>query len=121
MAFAGLNLVVIRSADIDRAQQFYEAVGLRFERHSHGTGPEHLASEDEGRVFEIYPLNNPTKSTQSTRLGFGVASVDATVAVLVDLGATVKSKPNDSEWGRRAVVLDFDNHVVELVEATSRY
>lgn len=38
-----LNLVVIRSVDLDRAEKFYNALGLLFERHSHGIGPEHLA------------------------------------------------------------------------------
>ncbi|WP_390620787.1 VOC family protein [Posidoniimonas corsicana] len=115
---AKLNLLVIRSADMNRAQQFYEAVGLQFARHSHGSGPEHLAHESGGVVFEIYPPSDPAENTTSTRLGFAVASVDATISLLASLGAVVKRQAQDSEWGRRAVVLDFDKHVVELIETS---
>ncbi len=50
------NLVVIRSSDLERAEKFYSALGLTFTRHSHGNGPIHLASEQAGQVFEIYPV-----------------------------------------------------------------
>ena len=35
-----LNLLVIRSEDIDRAVVFYQAIGLSFRKHSHGPGDE---------------------------------------------------------------------------------
>jgi len=38
-----LNLIVLRSADLDRAAQFYSRLGIVFSRERHGSGPEHLA------------------------------------------------------------------------------
>ena len=35
-----LNLVVIRAAELERSQRFYEALGLRFSHEQHGRGPE---------------------------------------------------------------------------------
>lgn len=35
---ARLNLVVIRSSAIDRAEGFYEALGMVIEKHAHGAG-----------------------------------------------------------------------------------
>lgn len=108
------NLVVIRSSDLDRAEAFYAALGLTFTRHSHGKGPIHLACERAGHVFEIYPIGKDGQGTAAVRIGFAVPSVDdAFVASLAAGGAEV-SAPQNSPWGRRAVVSDPDGHRVEL-------
>ncbi len=109
-----LNLVVLRSSDIERAASFYRQMGLLFTRDAHGSGPEHYTSETSGLVFEIYPLTTKSSPTSGTRIGFKVDSVDAVVELLSRIGATVVTPPADSEWGRRAVVKDFDGHIVEL-------
>ena len=108
-----LNLLVIRSSDIDRAVEFYKALGLTFEKHNH-TGTAHYASESAGLVFEIYPLGDGAQPTSSTRLGFAVSSVELAIEPLVNLGARIVSPPKSSPWGTRAVVSDFDGHKVEL-------
>ncbi len=111
-----LNLVVIRSQDIDAAAAFYQALGLLFTKHSHGTGPEHYSSELCGLVFEIYPLADGQPPTAAARVGFEVEDVDSLVLLLItEAGATLVSEPRDSPWGRRAVVRDLDGHSVELV------
>lgn len=110
-----LNLVVIRSPDIDRAAYFYRALGLLITKHSHGTGPEHYSSEVCGFVFEIYPLAEGQSPTTAARVGFVVDDVDSLIRLVTEAGATVISAPQDSIWGRRAVVKDLDGHSVELV------
>lgn len=112
------NLVVIRARDLDCAKRFYEALGLRFVQHSHGRGPVHLASDERGPVFEIYPLEEPDLPTSSTRIGFAVPSVDEAYAALLAAGGETVSAPTDSRWGRRAVVMDPDGHRVELTACT---
>lgn len=109
-----LNLIVLRSSDIERAVLFYKTLGIVFTRHAHGSGPEHYASEGVGLVFEIYPLTTKSSPTAGTRIGFRVDSVDGVVSLLVAIGATIVTPASDSEWGRRAVVKDFDGHVIEL-------
>ena len=113
-----VNLLVIRSEDIDRAVIFYQTIGLSFDKHSHGSGPEHYACEKDGFVFEIYPLSPKQQPTVWTRVGFSVGNVDSLVDSLGEAGAKVVSRPRDSEWARRAVVKDLDGHTVELVELT---
>lgn len=108
------NLIVLRSRDLDRTHAFYRALGLSFVRHSHGSGPVHLASESAGQVFEIYPLTDQGAPTNSTRVGFAVPSVDETYASLLSAGGTSVAPPKDSHWGRRAVVADPDGNRVEL-------
>lgn len=48
MSPISLNLVVLRSRDIDRAAEFYRCLGLEFTRHRHGIGPKHFAAEVTG-------------------------------------------------------------------------
>ena len=114
-----LNLVVLRSPDMERAVGFYRRLGLELVRHRHGEGPEHYTSTMGGLVFEIYPASPKYPSTAATRIGFRVPSVDETVDRLAAIGTEVLTAPSNSEWGRRAVVRDFDGHVVELVAAKS--
>ena len=110
-----LNLVVLRSSDIHRAAKFYRCLGLLLTAHSHGSGPEHYASEVSGLAFEIYPMSQRSGPTTGTRIGFEVDSVDTLLPVLTEAGAQILTPPTDSEWGRRAVVRDLDGHVVELL------
>jgi lactoylglutathione lyase len=111
-----LNLVVLRSSNLDRAVGFYSKLGLNFSRHRHGSGPEHFSAELPGGVFELYPLSADGLSSLGTRIGFRVPSVDGAIVSLGDSG-TVVSPPKNSEWGRRAVVSDPDGHRVELLES----
>ena len=111
-----LNLVVIRSRELNSARRFYELIGVTFAQHKHGKGLEHLASENSGYVFEIYPLRENDQPTTSTRLGFLVGSCEEVTRKLSAAGYVVRSQPNDSPWGKVAVIEDFDGHKVEVVE-----
>jgi catechol 2,3-dioxygenase-like lactoylglutathione lyase family enzyme len=109
-----LNLIVLRSRDLDHAAVFYRALGLEFIKHAHGDGPIHLASESANQVFEIYPLADGDVPTSSTRIGFAVGSVDESYQALLEAGGQSVSPPKNSAWGVRAVVADPDGHRVEL-------
>ncbi len=108
-----LNLLVIRSKDIEQSRQFYELLGLNFEPHQHGQDAPHFAAEQNGFVFEIYPCRG--KDTTATRFGFGVNHLEATFDSLIAAGAQVVSAPQDSPWGKRAVIKAPDGHTVELM------
>ncbi len=111
-----LNLVVIRSPDIDASARFFSEFGLSFDKHSHGKGPMHCAAEAGGVMFEIYPQADESESTSSTRLGFTVADLDLTISELEALGAEILVEPKDSPWGRRAVVREPFGHKIEIVQ-----
>jgi lactoylglutathione lyase len=113
-----LNLVVLRVSDLARAARFYAALDVPLVPERHGAGPEHLAAEIGGVVFEVYPQREG-QSTQGVRLGFRVASVAETIEAAVSAGGTLVSGTGQSEWGVRAVVADPDGHRIELVEAPS--
>ena len=114
------NLLVIRSSDIARAVTFYEAIGLSFAKHCHGSGPEHYTTAIDSLIFEIYPARTPTETTVATRIGFTVDSINSVVKKLTDLNATIQKQPSHSEYGQRAIVLDYDGHTVELMSSTKK-
>ena len=109
-----LNLIVIRVKDLNRSKRFYETLGINFSYEQHGNGEQHLSAMLEGILFEIYPSSNNI-DTSAIRLGFCVASVDKTIEQLQVIETVTVSPPKDSQWGRRAVILDPDGHKVELV------
>lgn len=114
-----LNLLVIRSPDIDRAATFYQTLGLLLGRHAHGSGPEHFVAVVDGLAFEIYPLLKGQLPTTDARFGFTVDSVDELVPLLEAAGAVVAVRPHDRDGGRHAVLRDFDGHRVELFTPAS--
>ncbi len=113
-----LNLVVIRVNDLDVSQTFYNTLGITFDRHRHGSGPEHLSAQLGAAVFELYPASEG-QSSATTRLGFAIPGLDDTVSQIQKSSfGSIVSLPADSPWGRRAVVKDPDGHAVELVAAS---
>jgi predicted enzyme related to lactoylglutathione lyase len=115
MADVVLNLLVLRSPDVERAARFYGLLGIRFERERHGTGPEHLAARLGPAVLELYPLDGEPDSV-GVRLGFRVASVEAVVQAARREGQSVLSPPRRTPWGYRAVLADPDGRRVEVSE-----
>lgn len=109
-----LNLVVIRVFDLETSKRFYEKLGINFVYEQHGKGEKHLSAVLEGMVFEIYPSSNNIDTSQ-VRLGFRVSSVDRTIEELQAIETVIVSPPIDSQWGRRAVILDPDGYKIELV------
>ena len=109
-----LNLVVIYAKDLEISKEFYQTLGISFLYEQHGRGKKHLSAGLEGIVFEIYPRRDDVE-TSAVRLGFRVSSVDKAIEDLDLYGVIVLSPPQDSQWGRRAVILDPDGYKIELV------
>ncbi len=117
MAAPRLNLIVVRSSDLSRAEAFYGALGIAFSREKHGNGPEHLAAVLGEVVFEIYPGRDEA-STRDVRVGFRVASLEEVLAMVNANGGEIVSAPQQTQWGVQAVVADPDGRRVELLQMT---
>lgn len=112
-----LNLLVLKTHQLDQLRQFYAALGISFVEEKHGEGPTHLAVRVGDLVLELYPLPaeaGPVDCT--TRLGFVVSDLDAAMLSLEAVGTVVVSGPRMTPWGRRAVVHDPDGRAVEIVQ-----
>ncbi|TCI85085.1 VOC family protein [Tenacibaculum sp. M341] len=114
-----LNLLVIRTNDIEKLKSQYELLGFTFDYHRHGNGPYHYAAEHSGFVFEIYPLTKSmTKADNSLRLGFGIENLKDSIKILKQGGWEIISEPTKTEWGIISVVQDLDGRKVELKNIT---
>jgi predicted enzyme related to lactoylglutathione lyase len=115
-----LGLIVIRVANLEQTVNFYRALGLGFSEEQHGNGPVHYACNLGGTVVEIYPGKSGTapdrRNGGATLLGFQVDSLEVTLKAIAEIGATVLTAPQDSPWGKRAVVQDPDGRAIELSE-----
>src|SRR5262249_29758775 len=109
-----LNLLVLRCADIEAARRFYEVVGMRFTKHSHGSGPIHYAHEDDRGVFELYPA----KEAESDRTALGFSTEELTAAHLNFTNASFNPTAiSQNEWGTSFTVRDPDGRRVEIKAA----
>ncbi len=108
------NLTVSCCADVDASAAFYRILAHEFDKHRHGTGPEHYAASDRSWTFELYPASARFPATESTRIGFAVESCALIAERLQAAGFTRETLPTDSHWGRRAVAIDPDGPRVEI-------
>jgi predicted enzyme related to lactoylglutathione lyase len=115
-AIIHLNLLVLKTPNVERLVTFYAALGITFAEERHGTGPAHHAGRVGPTLLEVYLLPADAAPDSTTRLGFAVEDVDATVERLRHLGATVRSEPKRTPFGYRAVVADPDGRAVEVVD-----
>ena len=111
-----LNLLVIKTHQLDKLKAQYELLGFEFIYHNHGKGPFHYSAELDGLIFEIYPLaKNRLIADDTTRLGFSIDDVAVKVAELKNTNWKIRSDVSEITWGTRAVVQDLDGRKVELI------
>jgi len=110
-----INLLVIRTANPEALKTQYEKLGFNFDYHRHGKGPFHYASEQNGFVFEIYPLaKSMTKADENLRLGFDISDLSLVIDRLKNTDWIIKSDIEETEWGKIAVIQDLDGRKIEL-------
>ncbi len=113
-----ISLLVIKTNQLEKQKQFYETLGLVFQKEKHGKGPTHFSTvlKNKNMVFEIYPLpKSQTIPDVTTRLGFRVDNLEKTVAAILKIGGELKNEIRETEFGTFAVVKDFDGRSVEVI------
>jgi hypothetical protein len=116
MAGVTLKLLVLKTPQVDRLRDFYQAIGIRLVKEKHGNGPVHYAGQVGDAILEVYPLLDGGTADATTRIGFAVDKLADVVQALNDAGAVVASGPQQTACGLRAVVRDPDGRAVELYE-----
>lgn len=72
-----LNLLVLKTRQLEQVRAFYECLGVTFSAERHGNGPAHYAGQLGAAVLEVYPLpEDGTAADSTTRLGFAVADLE---------------------------------------------
>lgn len=110
-----LNLLVLRTTQLERLKEQYEAIGLDFEYHRHGKGPFHYSAYVGGCVLEIYPLKKEQEEADANlRLGFALENLKDYLAKMEAAGW--KDIPNSvSESIKKIVLRDLDGRKVEFL------
>jgi lactoylglutathione lyase len=117
MTAVNLNLLVLKTRQLDRLKKFYAALGIVFAEERDGVGSVHLAGRVGDVVLELYPLaEDAGPADGTTRLGFVVTDPDAAMRSLEAAGGTLVSRPRGTEWGYHAVARDPDGRAVELCQ-----
>ncbi len=110
-----INLIVIRTNNIEKLANFYQKLGITFQYHRHGKGPFHYAAELKGTIFEIYPLlKHQNKPDNSLRLGFDVNHLDELIPFLEKNKFEILKAPTHSKYGYFAIIKDLDGRKIEL-------
>ena len=110
-----LALIVIRSADIEALKDFYEKIGLDFQKEQHGKGPVHYSSVSGAIVLEIYPAYAEEAPTMN-RLGFYLENLEATMHRLKTDGVEILSPSAQTQRGVVAIVKDPEGRKIELYQ-----
>lgn len=106
---------MIKTNQLETTRQFYQSIGIQFQKHQHGKGPAHYAAELGSLIFEIYPLSDRKALVDSsTRLGFEIPQLDKLIAALPE--DIVLKFPYQAEWGYQAIVKDPDGRKIELTQ-----
>jgi lactoylglutathione lyase len=110
-----INLLVLKTDKLAAQVEFYSKLGFRFQYHQHGNGPFHYASEENGFVFEIYPLpKSVAEPDVTTRIGLEVNGLEVLLSNLNEIN--VVSAPQKTEFGYIATIVDLDGRKIELLE-----
>ena len=98
-----LKLIVLRCANIEKSNEFYNALGFEFMKEQHGAGPKHYSAESNGLVLELYPSKETVKD--NLRLGFEISTIPNFFKIIDEYAF------NDAKV---LVVLDPDGRKIEL-------
>jgi catechol 2,3-dioxygenase-like lactoylglutathione lyase family enzyme len=117
MTDAFLSSLVFRTVRLDACAQFYRELGLALCEERHGEGPLHYSYQSGEVLIEFYPAKSPDDLIGAgIMIGVSVKSLDEALARLQSIGVGIVKAPENTEWGRRAVVLDPDGRKVEIYE-----
>jgi catechol 2,3-dioxygenase-like lactoylglutathione lyase family enzyme len=115
MTISAVTLLVLRCTDIERAREFYEALGLVLVAEQHRAGPRHYSTTIGGTVLELYPQRGP--ETRGVRLGLSLSDLAAALSAVERVGGKVVR--TEAAQTPSAIVEDPDGHTIELTQTSS--
>lgn len=110
-----LNLLVIRSNNINELSKFYSKLGIEFEYHKHGNGPYHYSGKLGNIIFEIYPLSKGQEIPDKfLRIGFEVNNLEEFIKKMENV--EIVKPPTQSQFGQYAVIKDIEGRKIEITQ-----
>jgi lactoylglutathione lyase len=108
-----LNLIVLKSKDIDGTRSFFELLGLQFNEEKHGDGPLHYSSVIHDVVLEIYQGKS---ANENLTIGFCVNDLNDIKNRLPGFGADVITEPSPDK--PYLIIRDIDGRTIILTQHT---
>ena len=112
-----MNLLVIRTTDLERSRSFYSTLGFAFNSERHGAGPLHYSCVLDDLVVEIYLTKH--KPTGGCRLGLRIPAPKVAVERLLSSGHISERPVSVARelGGEVLMVRDPDGNELELSAA----
>lgn len=101
---------------MDRAAEFYSALGFHLVRHSHPPCGEHYSTVGGECIFEICRRSKDQGSVTPIFFGLNVPNAEQAVEVALKNGGSVIRDVEESDWGKSGIIRDLDGHKVMLIE-----
>ncbi|MFN2433810.1 MAG: VOC family protein [Nitrososphaeraceae archaeon] len=117
MTFKRLGAVILLVSDMDKSMKFYRDV---LELPVKNTSAEWVEFFSSGTVLALHPSKNKTRTKNSGVLvGFMVSNLESVAQKLKDKNVEFFKKPKEESFGKHAIIVDPDGHLISIAEISS--
>lgn len=118
LTFKRLGAVILLVSDMDKSMKFYRDV---LELPVKNTSAEWVEFFSSGTVLALHPSKNKTRTKNSGVLvGFMVSDLESVAQKLKDKNVEFFKKPKEESFGRHAIIVDPDGHLISIAEISSK-
>ncbi len=118
MTFKRLGAVILLVSDMDKSMKFYRDV---LELPVKNTSSEWVEFFSSGTVLALHPSKNKTRTKNSGVLvGFMVSDLESVAQKLKDKNVEFFKKPKEESFGKHAIIVDPDGHLISIAEISSK-
>jgi lactoylglutathione lyase len=118
LTFKRLGAVILLVSDMDKSMKFYRDV---LELPVKNTSPEWVEFFSNGTVLALHPSKNKTRTKNSGVLvGFMVSDLESVAQKLKDKNVDFFKKPKEESFGKHAIIVDPDGHLISIAEISSK-
>jgi lactoylglutathione lyase len=118
LTFRRLGAVILVVSDMDKSMNFYRDV---LELPVKNTSAEWVEFFSSGTVLALHPSKNKTRTKNSGVLvGFMVSNLESVAQKLKDKNVEFFKKPKEESFGKHAIIVDPDGHLISIAEISSK-
>lgn len=118
LIFKKLGAVILLVSDMDKSMKFYRDV---LELPVKNTSAEWVEFFSSGTVLALHPSKNKTRTKNSGVLvGFMVSNLESVAQKLKDKNVEFFKKPKEESFGKHAIIVDPDGHLISIAEISSK-
>lgn len=118
LTFKRLGAVILLVSDMDKSMKFYRDV---LELPVKNTSAEWVEFFSSGTVLALHPSKNKIRTKNSGVLvGFMVSDLESVAQKLKDKNVEFFKKPKEESFGKHAIIVDPDGHLISIAEISSK-